>query len=304
MNFSIDRMLPCLAAGILFVFGHAQAQNTTDTTYWKNNIGTGINFNQASFSENWTGGGVGSISLGSYLNASADYKKDRVTWNNQLELLYGVVNNEGQSTRKIQDKIFYDSKLGMRINEQINSYLSLNFLSQFADGFRFREDSLGEEQRLKISDAFAPAFITASLGFEYKPVDYFSLRIGPLSPRLTIVADTTLINNVPENYGVERGETTRFELFAFQLLASFNKALTDNIKLQTRYQFFADYEQFEADLFDHRLDLTVTAGITRFIDVNFTSIVIYDADQDDEIQFSQNLGVGIAFNFKNYEEEE
>jgi hypothetical protein len=304
MNISVYRILPCLAAGILLVFTNVQAQNDTDTTYWKNSVSAGINFNQASFSENWTGGGVGSVSLGSYLNASADYKKDKVTWNNQFELLYGVVSNEGQSTRKIQDKIFYDSKLGTRINEQFNSYLSLNFLSQFAGGFRFREDSLGEEQPLRISDAFAPAFITASLGFEYKPVDYFSLRAGPLSPRLTIVTDTTLINNVPENYGVKRGETTRFELFAFQLLANFNKNLTDNIKLQARYQFFADYQQFQADLFDHRLGLTVTAGIASFIDVNFTSIIIYDSDQDDEIQFSQNLGVGIALNFKNYEEEE
>jgi len=36
----------------------------------------GLNINQASFSDNWKGGGVNSVAFSVYLNGRADYAKD------------------------------------------------------------------------------------------------------------------------------------------------------------------------------------------------------------------------------------
>jgi len=253
----------------------------------------GFNFNQAAFSDNWTGGGVNTIAFSSLLNAQANYKKGKWSWDNELDMLYGVINNQGQDFRKSQDRIFIDSKVGYDISENWNGFGSLTFLTQFAPGFRYEELPNGGEDALKISDFLAPAFVTSSIGFEYAPNDAFTLRLSPFSPRITFVTDTTLINNVPKNYGVERGETIRYEWFALQIQAAYVKDLTERINLQTRYLLFANYENLTANQVDHRIDATLNAKLTDYINLSLSAIMIYDFDQVSEIQFSQLLGIGI-----------
>lgn len=272
-----------------------QAQEVTEKTdtLWRNSINFGFNFNQAAFSDNWTGGGVNSIAFSSLLNTQANYKKGKWSWNNELDMLYGVINNQGQDFRKSQDRIFLDSKVGYDISDNWNGYGSLTFLTQFAPGFRYEELPNGGEDARKISDFLAPAFITSSIGFEYVPNDAFTLRLSPFSPRITIVTDTTLINNVPKNYGVDQGETIRYEWLALQMQAEYSKDLTENINLQSRYLLFANYETLSPEQIDHRIDATLSAKLTDFINLSVSAIMIYDFDQINEVQFSQLLGIGI-----------
>ncbi|WP_373398834.1 hypothetical protein V8V91_03785 [Algoriphagus halophilus] len=145
--------------------------------------------------------------------------------------------------------------------------------------------------------------MTTSLGFEYKPNDEFSLRISPLAPRWTFVTDTELYNNVENNYGVEVGKKVRTEWLAFNLLADWNKKLSENLTLKMRYQMFANYETLAFDTIDHRLDLGLEAKVSNLINVSLTSLSIYDIDQDDKIQFSQGLALGISFKRGNFPEE-
>lgn len=278
---------------LLSLLAQAQETNTPTDTLWRNSINFGFNFNQAAFSDNWTGGGVNSIAFSSLLNSQANYKREKWSWNNELDMLYGIINNQGQDFRKSQDRIFLDSKVGYDISEKWNGYGSLTFLTQFAPGFRYEELPNGGEAARKVSDFLAPAFLTSSIGFEYVPNDAFTLRLSPFSPRITFVTDTTLINNVPKNYGVERGETIRYEWFALQIQAEYGKDLTENINLQTRYMLFANYENFTPEQIDHRIDATLSAQLTSFINLSLSAIMVYDFDQINEIQFSQLLGIGI-----------
>ncbi len=264
-------------------------------TVWTTSTKFGLNFNQAAFSDNWTGGAVNSVAFSGLFNYLANYKSGSWSWNNTADLLFGVVNNQGQGVRKTQDRIFLDKKVGYYISEDWNGYGSLNFLTQFGPGFRYVDLATGGEDALRISDFLAPAFLTLSLGFEYMPTDNFSLRLSPFSPRITIVNDTELYLNTENNtnYGVEIGETVRYEWLAFQMLLSWNKNITDNISLQTRYLTYANYENLSLDQIDHRLDVTLAAKLTQYINVNFSAIALYDFDQIDELQFSQLIGVGI-----------
>lgn len=270
-----------------------------DTTYWTKAFNLGLNFSQASFSDNWAGGGVNSIAIGSLVNARANYLKDKISFDNEFEFLYGIVQNKDQNARKSNDRLFLDSKLGYKLTDKWGGFFSLNFISQVAKGYNFSTDVNGAEQRTLISSFLAPAFITSSLGFEYKPNQSFNVRIGPFSPRITVVNDLELFNTVPDNYGVPIGERIRYEWFAFQLFASLDKNLTENINLKSRYMLFANYEELEFDRIDHRLDLTITAKVTKWINVSFSSISIYDFDQDNKIQFSQGLAVGLLYQIGN-----
>lgn len=269
-----------------------------DTSYWLKEVGGGLNLNQASFSGNWQGGGVNSLALGIYLNGRANYAKDKWSWDNTMDFIYGVVKNKGEEGRKSNDRIFLDSKVGYQINDKWNYFFAVNFLSQFAPGYEFPEGA----DRILISKFVNPAYLTTSLGVEYKPNDEFSLRLSPFSPRWTFVTDTDLYLNVPENYGVDIGETVRTEWLAFSLLADYNKKLSENLSLMVRYQMYANYETFAFDAIDHRLDFGLTAKVSNLVNVSLTSLMIYDLDQDSKIQFSQGLALGIAFKRGNFPE--
>lgn len=265
-----------------------------DTTYWVSGLSIGLNFNQAAFSGNWKAGGVNSIALGSIIAGKANYTKDKWSWDNQLELIYGLVKNEGQDFRKSNDRIFFDSKVGRKISDKWGYFASLNFITQFAQGFDFTQD-----EPVLISNFFAPAFITTGFGMEYKPNDEFALRMAPFSPRFTFVTDRSIIDNVPENYGVPAGQTLRQEWLAFQLFMTYNKTFNDKFTINSRYQMFANLETLAFRTIDHRLDITLIAKITKVVDVTFTSINVYDIDMDPGIQFSQALALGLLLKVGN-----
>jgi len=264
-------------------------------TSWTSEFSAGLNFNQAAFSGNWKSGGINSLAFSSIIAGKANYAKDRITWDNEVELLFGIVNNEGEGSRKSNDRIFLDSKLGYGLSDNWSSYFSLNFLSQFTEGYEYNEDGT----RTLISGFMSPGFLTASLGFEYKPNEEFALRLSPFSPRLTFVTDKNLYLAVPENYGVPIGETVRTEWLAMQIYATYDKNITETFNIKSRYQLFANYETFAWKTLDHRLDITLTAKITNLINVTLTSINLYDIDQDPGVQYSQGLALGILYKVNN-----
>lgn len=264
-------------------------------TSWTSEFSAGLNFNQAAFSGNWKSGGINSIAFGSIIAGTANYEKDKITWDNELELLFGIVNNEGDGSRKSNDRIFLDSKVGYKLTDKWGAYFSLNFLSQFAKGYHYNED----RTKTLISDFMSPGFLTSSFGMEYKPNQDFALRLSPFSPRFTFVTDKSLYLSVPENYGVPIGESVRTEWLAMQLFATYNKDITETINIKSRYQLFANYETLAWENIDHRLDVTLTAKITNLINVTLTSINLYDIDQDPGVQYSQALALGILYKVSN-----
>ncbi|GAA0877113.1 hypothetical protein GCM10009119_00810 [Algoriphagus jejuensis] len=253
--------------------------------------------NQASFSGNWTGGGVNSVAFTTGIFARANYAKERWSWDNTVDLFYGVVKNQDEDSRKSNDRILIDSKVGLKAGEHWNYFASMTFASQFAKGYEF--DDTG---RTLISNFANPAYLTMALGMEYKPNDEFSLRISPFSPRFTFVTDTDLYLNVPDNYGVPIGETVRHEWLAMSLLADWNKQLSENINLKARYGMYANYETLAWNAIDHRLDVVLSAKVSNLVSVTLTMASLYDLDQDDKIQFSQGLGIGLVYKRGNFPE--
>ncbi|MFM9840256.1 MAG: DUF3078 domain-containing protein [Cyclobacteriaceae bacterium] len=286
----------------------AKAQVIKEDTLsnWKKTFRAGLNLNQASFSSNWKAGGVNSLGFTAFLNYKANYKKDIHSWDNEIDLSYGMVNNAGQGYRKTLDRIFLDSKYGRALNKKWDLAASVNLQSQFAGGYSYTTDAVtGIVTEKLISDIFAPAYITAAIGFEYHPVDYFKLRLSPFSPRVTIVNSVGSFYDAvtnPTPYGVKNGESTRFQWLAFQLLAEFNKDIATNVNLKWRYIMFADYEILELNKIDHRLDLTLTARVNKFINVSFGGIAMYFYNQDKDVQLSQALSLGVLYTFQNFKE--
>lgn len=274
---------------------------------WKNSLQTGLNINQATFSDNWKAGGVSSIALSSFLNAKAVRKTEKAEWTNELQLLYGTIQNKGQDIRKSADRIFADSRYAKKISDKWNAFASINFTSQFDAGFEFTTTNNIETSR-RISGFMSPGYLTEALGFEYKPVTYFSAQMGVGALRQTFVTDQTLYGKYEvgtkefdELYGVKRGDNWRNQVI-FQIVLNYDKEIMKNVVLKWRYMGLLDYQKIDSKYIVSRLDASITAKVNKYISTNLTAVLLYDFDQDKDLQYSQILALGVLYNIKNFKE--
>ncbi|GAB4008197.1 DUF3078 domain-containing protein [Spirosoma migulaei] len=277
-----------------------------DTSYWQRSFSGGVNFNQASFS-NWSGGGVNSLAIGGVIAARALYEKGKTSWDNTADLQLGYLTQLG-NTRKAADQIILISVIGHQIAPKWDLFVSGTFNTFFAPGYRY--DKLPADQtRLRISNFFAPAQLTLSMGIAYKPNDWFSLRMSPIAPRFTFLADqsvrvreqadgTFVPDATQKAFGVDPGKSSRMEWLAFQLQAALNRNLTENISINARYQLFTQYAQL--DNINHRLDLIMTAKASRYLSTTFGLILLYNKDFSSSLQIQQTLAIGLSYNISSF----
>lgn len=266
-----------------------------EVDYWRSWTSFGINANQASFSDNWNGGGVNSISVGGIFDHKSEYVRDDKSFLSQLVLQYGKVKNKDQSARKSNDRIFWDNKAALKFSKNWSFFASLALETQFDVGYSYSKNELGEEVRSKpISNFMAPGYITESVGLEFKPDKTFSLRFGTGTARQTFILDDRLVFDDKPNFGVEAGKRFKNEL-AFQVVANLDKNVGSNLNLKARYAFFANYEAIEDA--SHRLDATLTARVSRVVNVSLSTVVWYDKNVVKDVQVSENLALGIMYKF-------
>jgi hypothetical protein len=269
---------------------------------WHKSLKTGLGLNESALSSNWKGGGVTTIGFNALFNAKANRKVGPHSFDNEADLLFAFSNTSGLGYRKGQDRLYLDTKYGRALTERWDMFLSLNLLTQFAPGYKYSTDAAGNALALLTSDFFAPGFITAAYGFEYHPTTYFHVRLAPFAPRLTVVnrADRFVAALGDTPYGVHLGHSTRFEALAAQIMAEYDKNISPNVNLKARYVLFANYEHLNFKEIDHRLDVALTAKVSKYVNVALNGIALYDYDQDHSIQYSQGLTLGVAYAFQNY----
>lgn len=262
--------------------------------YWNTKTAVGINLNQAAFSDNWSGGGVNSLALTGLINYKTEYSREGKSFVSEVILNYGKVRNRGQLEKKTVDRIFWDNKAALQLSKNWYFFGSLNFESQFDDGFTFTTDANGQETATLLSRFMSPGYLTESVGFEYKPSKYFSTRIGTGTARQTFVLDTSIYRTNPNNYGVPIGSKIKNEL-AFQVVSNFDKEIIKNLNLKMRYLVFVPYDQL--NFTNHRLDVEFRAKVNKFMNVTVTGVGLYDKNTTSKIQASQTLALGMIFVF-------
>ena len=285
----------------LFVFLLAAvgivAQDTQDTTYWNVSGQASVNFSQVSFS-NWIGGGKNSVSGVGLFDINANYEKDKIHWENTLKTGYGLLKEGEDEAVKTDDKLELNSKLGVEMRKENLLFSSfLNFLTQFADGYRYPNTTD------KISRIFAPAYLTVATGFDYQPSEMFSLFLTPVSGKFTFVADDTL--SAAGAFGVKPGKKMRAEMGA-SLKSEFKTPVMKNVNLSTTLTLFSNYFN-EPQNIDVKWDVAVNMKINDYLSANLLTNLVYDHDIlipiDDEgntgrrIQMKQLFGVGLSYKF-------
>lgn len=268
-----------------------EAKVGPDTGEWYNTMELGVNFNQATFSPNWKGGGVNSYSVGGLLNLATGYDKKRFSYEGKINAQYGMQKVQSQSARKTIDVLLGDVKFAYLFSNDWSGFVGANLITQFDKGYEYGEDSLNNETKTTISNFFAPAYLTLPVGIQYKPNKNFFARFGLASLRYTFVTDNEVRKNVEGNYGVDTN-STYLRQFGMQIISGYNKDITKTINFKANYFGFFDYERINVSDFVHRLDIVFSAKVTKYINTTFSAIMFFDKTQDKDVQFNQVLNVG------------
>lgn len=273
----------------------AQTTVAQPDTSWKKGGILALNFTQASFN-NWAAGGINSVSGGALVNVFANYKKNSTTWDNTLDMAFGLMQQGGKSQlRKTDDKFDFTTKWGQKAFSDKWYYSALgNFRSQFIRGLNYTDTG-----NTKISNFLAPAYGLIALGMDYKPNDKLSLFIAPATYRATIVRDQNLSD--VGAFGVDPGENIRHELGAY-LRFLYRADIMKNINMAYRLELFTNYLDRPENV-DVNTEVLFTFKINKYISATLNMQAIYDNDitapgkNGPRMQFRQVLGIGFSAKF-------
>lgn len=280
---------------LLMIFPVIQlsAQTPCDTCWKKGGIGT-LTFSQVSLYQ-WSAGGENSFSGNGLLNLFAKYKRDKISWDNMLDLGYGIL-RQGSLTKKSDDRIDFSSLYGRKASDNWNYSAMLGFKTQFMPGYNYPDDST------VISNAFSPAYITLSLGMAYKPNDNFSLFLSPATGKITLVLDDTL--SASGAFGVEENKKFRSEFGGF-IKTVYTRKLIENVDFTTKLDLFSNYFNNPGNI-DVNWEILISMKINKYLAATINTLVLYDDDVDvpredkapgPGIQVKEVIGLGFSYKF-------
>ena len=260
-----------------------------------------LNFSQVSLT-NWAAGGRSSTSGVAIFNVFGNYMKDNISWENSLDMGYGLLKEQDNEVVKSNDKLDFNSKFGVKKTEKIYYSTLFNFKTQFAPGYKYPNTTDA------ISRFLAPAYMTLSVGVDYKPNKLLSFFISPLTGKMTIVNDNDL--SAMGAFGVDPGKTVRMEVGSFAKM-EVKTEIMKNVSLNSKLDLFSNYLHNPENI-DVNWDLLINMKINDFLSANLISNLIYDDDikigfdenndgvierSGPRVQFKEMFGLGLSLKF-------
>ncbi len=277
----------------------AQEESKDSISLWKTGGVSNLNFSQVSF-QNWASGGENSYSLNGIFSLHANYKKERTSWDNSLDMGYGIIKQGERGIRKSDDKFEISSKYGYKTSSNWYYSGAFSFKTQFDKGYKYNDEA---GTRIMLSEFMAPAYIFLSIGMDYKPSDNFTMLISPVAGKSTIVMDDTLSGRGA--FGVEPGKNIRNEFGGFVKIA-YNKEVVKNVNLNTKLDLFTNYLEDPQNV-DINWEVLISMKINEYLSANLNTQLLYDdnikyidkngLEHGPRIQFKEVFGAGLSYKF-------
>ena len=300
-------LLATLFALPLATFAQEEGTEEAPKDGWTKAGNVSLLFSQAAFSDEWTGGGTSNYAANAVLGYDFNYRQGKLTWDNRIMADFGITKNRGQEfTRKTNDRLELNSILGKQIKESnwFYSYI-LNFRTQFAPGYTFGEDDMGNEIRTEITRLMSPGYLQTGPGFLWKKSDNLKVNIAPATARFIFVskdfttvmgqAEIDAFNAAGGYFGVEANESSRFE-FGASLNGYAKFDLMENITMENILALYSNYLEDPQNVdIDYTLNLIM--AVNKWITANATFQAIYDDNAVGALQIREALGIGVTFGF-------
>ena len=294
--------------------------------YWTTSLLTNINVGQTWLS-NWAAGGYNSITLAANVDAQSNFAKDKMIWNNRLQMDYGFLYSQDKPiVQKNKDRFYFESKWGYETPIKNLSYsANFDFKTQFDDNFAYGTPKVAEGEptvqdwlnaRTLKSGFLAPAYLNLGLGVLWKPAAWFSLNVAPVTGGLVVVTNPLLRKTYgmdpiawdetdPENPVPTDWQACRFELGA-QIKADAAWVINDAFSYTTQLVVFYNYLK---PTVEPRInwDNKIFWKLAKFFALTLSTNLIYDPlvlvrDLDNDgtpetkgVQFKEFLEFGFTY---------
>ena len=258
----------------------------SDST-WATEVRGSVSFTQVGF-RRWHDGGVSSLALGTGINAQAARLSGEIPQEHEARLAFGIVKQDGIELRKSDDLIHLRSVVSFSrvpLFGRSNLAITLNFRSQFADGYQYnRTDSAADA--LRISGFLSPATFTQSVGLDYPVKAWLDLQLG-IAAKETIVT----IRSLRSRYKVPPDTAFRWQMGVAGLFI-FDRTIFPNVDLKSTLTLFLAFNQQSPDTIWETL---LTMKVNSWLQVNAEYTALFDRDLSRYIQRKQSLAAGISF---------
>lgn len=212
-----------------------------DTVAWLREGNLIIGLNQG-FLHNWAAGGeLASLTVNGVFSGHLDRVYHRHVWSNNLDMNYALLYAYSNFfvPRKVNDRIDFTSKYGVRIDTAKNFFLTalFNFKSQFTKGYDY---SVPQWDTFSTSRFLSPAYFILAAGMEYRRGTVLSLFLSPAAARITTADRYYTLRNPEGAFGIPYGKTTRFELGAY-FSGRHQWDINERTYLKSRLDLYANY---------------------------------------------------------------
>lgn len=286
-----------------------KAKDTTGA--WSFTGTSTVNTNQSSFSY-WAQGGQTSVSVAMTLNAILTYTNLTTNWQNQIDIGYGLMQQKSfGGWFKTDDQFSWSSMFGKKAAKNLFYSVYFNPTTQFQPGYESAGDSL------PISNLFAPLYAESSLGLNYTKNTKFSMFVGLLTIKSTVVNDQRLADQ--GFYGVTAatydelgnmltpGQKYRGEFGGYLNIQYRNPRVVKNLGVQSKIELFSNYKKNPENI-DVDWKTVIMIQLNEYIAANVNINLKYDddvklgVDLDGDgnidkyaakLQFKEVLGVGL-----------
>lgn len=274
-----------------------------------------VAFSQATFT-NWAAGGQNSIGLVSLVSVHANYKKNKISWFNSVDMGYGFQKQGELPFQKTTDKIEATTNLGYTVFDHTLAGLLVDFKSQFAAGYLTTTDSV------LLSNFMAPGYLTIAAGLTYSPNKHLNIFLSPATLKYTFVenhmlADAGDFGVTPAVYDANGNKTQDGKEVLLQagayLKGNYSATVCKGITLTTNLELFSNYLKNPQDIVVDWTNL-IQLKVNKWISVTINTELIYDQNvlvpiyNDDNnvqvlvgkgprTQFKEISGLGVAYNF-------
>jgi hypothetical protein len=281
-------------------YGQEDLVDETDTLEgWTVKGIVGLGFSQVALS-NWAAGGENSLSGTAQFRMAAVLRRGKNNWGNFISTIYGLQKLGSSDIQKNEDNLEIISKYGRQVSDKWYYAVNLNFRTQYAPGYASQEDSV------KISDFFAPAYLNLATGMDFKPNENFTLLLAPVSGKFTFVMDDYLSSL--GQFGVSPGEKTRAEFGGTIQLIYTKENIVKNVNFTTNLDLFSNYIE-NPEKIDVNWQMYFDFKVNDFLSLSLNTHLIYDNDikfveiengqetVTDKVQFKEAFTFGLSFSF-------
>lgn len=238
--------------------------------YWQRSGEHSFHFSQNYFSDNWHKGGTNNLNFISTHILKANYRKEKVRFNNTLEWRLSVFNAPDDSIRSYRignDLIRYYGDFGIDAFGKGWSYsTNLEAKSQLFKAFPVNSDVLR-------SSFLSPLYVNMGIGLKYslnKPSTRvrhrnfnLALSIAPVSLNATYVMNDS-VNVV--RFGIPEGRNHVIDI-GTTITATVKYKITNYITWDSNLTYFTSYEKVISG-FENTLDMALSNAFSTKIYVN------------------------------------